>query len=173
MHVAFHGCKQSVSAIGDAFYKNTGYNEWADTNHIVVLYPQTLATQNNSNGCWDWFGYDSADYAKKSGPQMKMVKAMVDGLVSGAIGGTTDGGAPPDAGPPPSDAGVPDATTPPPGGSCVVASNAEHVAGGRARALFGFAYASGSSQSLGLTSSPSKIPLVRIAPSMYVIGACR
>lgn len=88
VHVAFHGCKQSVSAVGDAFYKHTGYNEWADTNHIVVLYPQTIAKQSgNANGCWDWFGYDSADYAKKTGPQMRMVKAMIDVLASGAIAG--------------------------------------------------------------------------------------
>ena len=175
VHVAFHGCKQSVSAVGDAFYKHAGYNEWADTNHIVVLYPQTIARQSgNPNGCWDWFGYDSADYAKKTGPQMKMAKAMVDGLVSGAIGGTTDAGAPGDARvPSPGDARVPDATKTDPSGSCVVASNAEHVAGGRARAYFGFAYAAGSSQSLGLTSSPAKVSLMRLAPGTYVVGACR
>jgi hypothetical protein len=46
-----------------------------------VLYPQTSDAATNS--CWDWWGYDSANYAKKSGPQMAAVKAMVDRLASG------------------------------------------------------------------------------------------
>ena len=27
--------------IGDKFVKNTGYSRWADTNSIIVLFPQT------------------------------------------------------------------------------------------------------------------------------------
>jgi len=83
VHVAFHGCKQDASGdVGDKFYKNAGYNEWADTNHIIVLYPQTTtgAVATNPNACWDWWGYDSADYAKKTGPQMAMVRKMIDFL---------------------------------------------------------------------------------------------
>ncbi len=84
LHVAFHGCLQNARAVGEQFVRDTGYNRWADTNHIVVLYPQTgAATSANPNGCWDWWGYDSANYAKKSGPQMAAVKAMVDHLASG------------------------------------------------------------------------------------------
>jgi hypothetical protein len=175
VHVAFHGCKQSASAVGDAFYKHAGYNEWADTNHIVVLYPQTIATQSsNANGCWDWWGYDSPDYAKKTGPQMKMVKAMVDGLATSADPGaspTGDAGAPGDSGPA-SDAG---GSEPKPAGSpsCVVASNVDHVTAGRARSVFGFAYATGSSQALGLTISPVHLALTRIAAGVYVVGGCR
>ena len=84
LHVAFHGCLQNGGDVGEQFVRDTGYNRWADTNHIVVLYPQTgAATAANPNGCWDWWGYDSANYAKKSGPQMAAVKAMVDHLASG------------------------------------------------------------------------------------------
>ena len=81
LHVAFHGCLQNASDVGVQFVRNTGYNRWADTNHVVVLYPQTSTAA--TNGCWDWWGYDSANYAKKSGPQMAAVKAMVDRLSSG------------------------------------------------------------------------------------------
>lgn len=81
VHVAFHGCKQNTATIGQQFVRNTGYNRWADTNRIVVLYPQT--SNSAVNGCWDWWGYDSADYAKKSGPQMAAVKAMLDRMKSG------------------------------------------------------------------------------------------
>jgi len=81
LHVAFHGCLQNASDVGVQFVRDTGYNRWADTNRIVVLYPQTGAAA--TNGCWDWWGYDSPSYAKKSGPQMAAVKAMVDRVSSG------------------------------------------------------------------------------------------
>lgn len=87
LHVVFHGCKQNLADIGQQYVRNTGYNRWADTNNIVVLYPQTGTGATNS--CWDWWGYDNANYAKKSGPQMAAVKAMVDKVSSGTGGGTT------------------------------------------------------------------------------------
>ncbi|MDM8550582.1 hypothetical protein QUF72_10905 [Desulfobacterales bacterium HSG2] len=34
------GCKQGATLIGDKYYGTTGYNELADTNDIIVLYPQ-------------------------------------------------------------------------------------------------------------------------------------
>ena len=37
----------------------------------------------------------------------------------------------------------------------------------------GFAYAAGSGQSLGLTSSSLPTALTRVAPGVYVLGACR
>jgi len=55
LHVAFHGCLQSEQAIGDKFYAHAGYNRWAATNRIIVLYPQTVASHSapfNPNGCW-------------------------------------------------------------------------------------------------------------------------
>lgn len=82
LHVVLHGCKQNTADVGQQYVRNTGYNRWADTNGIVVLYPQTGAGATNS--CWDWWGYDSANYAKKSGPQMAAVKAMVDRVSSGS-----------------------------------------------------------------------------------------
>ncbi|MFA5180797.1 MAG: PHB depolymerase family esterase [Syntrophales bacterium] len=81
LHVVFHGCKQNTATVDQQFVRNTGYNRWADTNNIVVLYPQTSTAA--PNGCWDWWGYDSANFAQKSGPQLAAVKAMVTRL-SGA-----------------------------------------------------------------------------------------
>lgn len=84
VHVAFHGCSMSYAKIGDQFIRTAGINEWADTNRMLVLYPQVLAstTPLNGLGCWDWFGYDNADYAKKNGPQLLMTKRMVDRITS-------------------------------------------------------------------------------------------
>ena len=62
-----------------------------------MLYPQTIAstgTPNNPNACWDWWGYDDADYADGKGTQMGMVRAMLDHLASGGGGTSIDGGTP-------------------------------------------------------------------------------
>ena len=86
LHVVLHGCKQNESDVQQQYVKNTGYNRWADTNNMVMLYPQTSLAATNS--CWDWWGYDSANYPKKSGPQMVAIKAMVDQLSSGTPAST-------------------------------------------------------------------------------------
>lgn len=83
LHVAFHGCKQSVAAVGTQFYQNSGYNQWADTNNMVILYPQANTTAYNPNGCWDWWGYDDVNFPGKSGGQMVAIKTMIDRIVSG------------------------------------------------------------------------------------------
>jgi hypothetical protein len=84
LHVVFHGCKQNTASLDRQYVGNTGYNRWADTNNMVVLYPQT--GNDAFNGCWDWWGYSGIDFAQKSGPQMKAVKAMVDRLSGNAPG---------------------------------------------------------------------------------------
>ncbi|NPT57373.1 extracellular catalytic domain type 2 short-chain-length polyhydroxyalkanoate depolymerase [Paraburkholderia elongata] len=94
LHVVFHGCKQypvysyfagsGMVTFGMTYVRNTGYNQWADTNNIIVLYPQAFNGRNNPNGCWDWWGYDDPNYATRTGNQMKAVKAMVDRITSGA-----------------------------------------------------------------------------------------
>jgi hypothetical protein len=90
VHVAFHGCRQQPARIGDRFYVNAGYNRWADTNRIIVLYPQTINSDlppvYNPRGCWDWWGYDDPNFAKQSGRQMRAVKLMLDRLASGYSG---------------------------------------------------------------------------------------
>lgn len=80
VHIVFHGCRQSHEWIGDQFYRHAGYNRWADTNDIIVLYPQTTTRFDNPRGCWDWFGYDDAAYHTRDGRQMAAVKAMLDRL---------------------------------------------------------------------------------------------
>src|SRR5262249_36485266 len=38
VHIAFHGCLQGKDAVKDTFVREAGYNRWADTNRIIVLY---------------------------------------------------------------------------------------------------------------------------------------
>ncbi len=76
--LALHGCAQGDHAIGKTFINDAGINQWADSNNIVVLYPQAVASPSNLFGCWDWWGYlgDSA-YAQKNGQQIKALYKMV------------------------------------------------------------------------------------------------
>jgi poly(3-hydroxybutyrate) depolymerase len=90
VHVAFHGCLQYAGRIGDAYARHAGYNAWAETNRLIVLYPQTTATWAwpfNPKGCWDWWGYTGPAYAQKDGAQIKAVRAMMDRLAEGASSG--------------------------------------------------------------------------------------
>ncbi len=82
VHVVFHGCKQNAATVGNDVYAKVGYNPWADTNGVIVLYPQVKAAvmQGNPNGCWDWWGYTGADFPLKSGPQMTAINAMITRL---------------------------------------------------------------------------------------------
>jgi poly(3-hydroxybutyrate) depolymerase len=92
VHVAFHGCQQGREAVGDAFAVHAGYNRWADTNRIVVLYPQAIRRKGwgpwpwptsfvwNPNGCWDWWGYTGPAYHTRYGVQMRAVEAMLGRL---------------------------------------------------------------------------------------------
>jgi len=83
IHVAFHGCLQSHKYVQDDFYGKTSYNDWADANDLIVLYPQVDDMLPwNGNGCWDWIGYTGPSYAFKSGPQMRAVHDMIARLTS-------------------------------------------------------------------------------------------
>lgn len=89
VHVAFHGCEQGAAVIGDLFYSTTGYNEIADSNNIIVLYPQVQPSNApmpyNPKGCWDFWGYSSPNpfspnFYSQAAPQMAAVRAMLNRL---------------------------------------------------------------------------------------------
>ena len=240
LHVVLHGCQQNVTLVQQQYVRNTGYNRWADTNNMVMLYPQTSTAATNS--CWDWWGYDSANYSKKSGPQMAAIKAMVDQVSAGSV---TPPPPPPASLPAPTNVSVSNATasamtinwsavsgaasyniyrnsnktnalpvtalnftdtglaaattyswtvkaadsngaegaasaavngtttgTPPPTATCYTASNYAHTMAGRAYALYGYTYAYGSNQSMGLWNIYTTTTLKMTGANYYVIGAC-
>lgn len=81
--VTLHGCYQYFGLVGNALMDKAYLNEYADTNDMIVLYPQATTMTGNPRGCWDWWGYKSADYAQKSGPQMTAVMNMARALGAG------------------------------------------------------------------------------------------
>ncbi|MCB1623669.1 MAG: prolyl oligopeptidase family serine peptidase [Pseudomonadales bacterium] len=82
IHVVLHGCQQSAEKIGAQFVAGAGYNRWAETNDIIVLYPQARSSTAPLNplGCWDWWGYSGSDYANRESVQMQAILRMVDTL---------------------------------------------------------------------------------------------
>jgi poly(3-hydroxybutyrate) depolymerase len=86
VHVAFHGCRQSAGEVGERFARDAGYNRWADTNRLLVLYPQAAASWSffgfNPRACWDWWGYTGPAYHTQEGAQIKAVMAMLKKLAS-------------------------------------------------------------------------------------------
>lgn len=81
LHVALHGCQMNPDFIKDKFAKNAGYNEWAEANSLIILYPQSAKVSGpNPYACWDWFGFTGADYVEKSGAQMQALRAMISRL---------------------------------------------------------------------------------------------
>ena len=99
LHVFLHGCLQSAEMLGDTFYRNVGVNEWADSNRVVVLYPQAHAVRVadfpvpkltdlfnvNPNGCWNWRGYAYDDrYLFKDGVQIAALWGMIQTITGQA-----------------------------------------------------------------------------------------
>lgn len=104
VHIALHGCKQGYNYVdyvngradianqppyGNRYITTTGYNHIADSNDIIVLYPQAQGTDNgetqNPDGCWDWWGYTSLDprqpdYYSRNAIQIKAIHAMLKRL---------------------------------------------------------------------------------------------
>lgn len=83
LHVALHGCKQNMQFIKNTFAVHAGYNEWAETNNIVVVYPYAKPTTTpfNPKGCWDWWSYTGVDYGLKSGKQIEFLKKVIDAII--------------------------------------------------------------------------------------------
>lgn len=87
VHVVMHGCGQSEQSLtlgfkdADSVYRGAGYNKWAATNNMIMLYPQAVATLSNAVGCWDWWGYNgTGNYYAKDAPQMSAIRGMIDKL---------------------------------------------------------------------------------------------
>ncbi|MFD9700847.1 hypothetical protein [Lentzea sp. NPDC059081] len=151
--VTLHGCYQYYGLVGNALMDKAYLNEYADTNNMIVLYPQATTLGANPRGCWDWWGYQSAQYAVKSGPQMTAVVNMVRALSSG-VGPTTTT--------------TTTTTTTPPASECVSASNYAHTVAGRAYANLGQTYALGSNQALGLWNTFTTSSIRQTSPGYWV-----
>ena len=77
LHLVLHGCAQSSEQVGTAFMEQSGYLPWAESNNIVLAFPQVVPSAVNPLGCWDWWGYTGSNYRWRNGPQMKVLADWV------------------------------------------------------------------------------------------------
>lgn len=107
VHIVLHGCKQGYDYVnvvngapdvsnqppyGARYITTTGYIEMAEANDLIVLFPQATGEDTNAvqnpDGCWDWWGYSSADpyapdYYSQNAVQIRAIHRMLARL-SGA-----------------------------------------------------------------------------------------
>ncbi len=82
VHIAFHGCGQNRTFVGDTFVRDSGFARWADTNKLIILFPQTATTPFNPQGCWDWWGYTGPEYLTRNAVQIVAVRRMLEHLAA-------------------------------------------------------------------------------------------
>jgi hypothetical protein len=84
--IVLHGCLQGYSMVGGALIAEANLNGYADTNNLIILYPQAIASPlvSNPEGCWDWWGYTGtlfdSKYVTRAGPQMAIIRAIAEAL---------------------------------------------------------------------------------------------
>jgi len=82
--LVLHGCAQYFQIVNNKFIINAGFNDWAESNNIIVAYPQTISSlisPENPEGCWDWWGFIDSDFATKKGKHMQFMKNLADFIV--------------------------------------------------------------------------------------------
>lgn len=79
VHVMYHGCSGSVWSVGTDIMTHAGLNNWAESNGIIVLYPQAF-----QGFCWDWNGAilspPDAAYDTRDGVQLRTMNRMIADL---------------------------------------------------------------------------------------------
>jgi poly(3-hydroxybutyrate) depolymerase len=82
LHIVLHGCDQAREAVGDDFIRKSGFARFADSNRLVILFPQVAGSVVNPHGCWDWWGYSDIDYLGKDAPQIAAIWGMAERLAA-------------------------------------------------------------------------------------------
>ena len=91
LHVVLHGWLQTYDHIGLDMMVKTHYNELAEKNNIIMLYPQSVKSLGkvmNPRGCFDWWGYcdgDKINFATKEGPQIKAIMNIIKDFQNGKL----------------------------------------------------------------------------------------
>jgi poly(3-hydroxybutyrate) depolymerase len=80
LHLVLHGCAQSAVTVGTDFIEQSGYLPWAESNDIVLAFPQVAPAATNPYACWDWWGYTGADYRWRNGKQMLVLTEWIKAL---------------------------------------------------------------------------------------------
>jgi len=83
LHIAYHGCLQSIGNVQNNFALRAGYIEVAEVNNIIVLFPQAASNLSNPNSCFDWWGYLNNLFATRGGNQIIATHRMISRIIRG------------------------------------------------------------------------------------------
>lgn len=81
LHFYFHGCSVGRQYVGEGHVRNSGYLEVAETNGIIMVFPQAVASAENDIGCWDTYGFTGPLYATQRGSQVTAVRNMISRIL--------------------------------------------------------------------------------------------
>lgn len=77
IHIFLHGCGMNSDYISDALTRHSGYNSWAESNNIIIIYPQAARHHPlNPGACWDALGGQDSSFSIKSGLQVNLIYKM-------------------------------------------------------------------------------------------------
>ena len=84
INVCFYAALRAF--LGETYAKNVGFNEVAELNNIIMVYPQAAPNifLGNPVGCWDMFGFTGDNYGRLLYPWNKL------GSDHALFSGTTD-----------------------------------------------------------------------------------
>jgi len=82
LHISFHGCLQGWEFITNIYAINSGFNDWAENNDIIIIYPYVKSSVSNPNGCWDWWGYTGLEYGTRYGKQIQFIENIIRAFTS-------------------------------------------------------------------------------------------
>lgn len=81
VHMVLHGCGMNTDYIGSYLIKFAGFNEWAEANSIVIVYPQAARHHRlNYGACWDASGAWDSEYCTKKGKQISVLFNITQSL---------------------------------------------------------------------------------------------
>ena len=82
VHVHYHPCTGNWEYLNTSYMLETGLAAYAESNGIVLLYPQAATARpgDDDPGCWDWYGGIDGKFDTKQGVQIATVVAMVAAL---------------------------------------------------------------------------------------------
>jgi len=80
LHIHYHPCGGNWKQVSTNYMLGTGHTAYAESNDMIILYPQTVGSPNSTDGCWDWYGGTGAEFDTKSGLQLTFVTNVIDQL---------------------------------------------------------------------------------------------
>lgn len=57
LHIHYHGCMSRNDKKREKWSNLINLNEYAESNDIIIFYPQVSGDKNTSVGCWNWEAY--------------------------------------------------------------------------------------------------------------------